>query len=90
MTETDIQDVLIIYLRSEGYQLWQPRHKNAQGPDVVGYHSNRHKLWIIEAKGEINASTDRHLAFEMALDQVCQRGRRGMEAENWLWTTAAC
>src|SRR5437764_5684940 len=74
MTETDIRDVHITYLSSEGYQPGQPLHKNTQGPDVVDYHPIRQHLWIIEAKGEINDSTDRRLVFETALSQVCQLG----------------
>jgi hypothetical protein len=78
MTETEIQKILILYLRGEGYRTWQPPKKNDQGPDIVGYHPDRHHLWIIEAKSDIENSTNRRMAFETALGQICQRG-----AERW-------
>jgi hypothetical protein len=81
MTETEIQQVLIPYLRSEGYQPpWQPPTRNDQGPDIVGYHPDRHHLWIIEAKGDVNPSQSdrtgsigRRMAFDGSLGQIYQR-----------------
>lgn len=78
MTETEIQQVLIPYLCSEGYRTWYPPTKNDQGPDIVGYHPERRHLWIIEAKGDLKDSANRRSAFETALGQICQRG-----AEQW-------
>jgi len=78
MTETEIQQILIPYLESEGYLTWHPPTKNDQGPDIVGYHPDRHHLWIIESKGDIENSSNRRNAFETALGQICQRG-----AEQW-------
>lgn len=75
MTETKIQQVLIPYLRSEGYQPpWQPPNRNDQGPDIVGYHPDRHHLWIIEAKGDVNPSQS---------DRTGSIGRRRPLMEHW-------
>ena len=78
MIEPDVQQAVIAHLHSEGYAVWHPRTKYDKGPDIVGYHPDRHHLWIIEAKGSAKTSLDRRMAFEAAIGQICQRG-----AEQW-------
>ncbi len=80
MTETEIQQILFLYFRGEGYEPWCPPHINRNGPDLVAYHRDLHHLWIIEAKSDVNpspsdrtGSTGRRMSFEGALAQICQR-----------------
>src|SRR5262245_36832927 len=74
MIELKVKQVLRNYLKGENYKIWPPSEQNGWGPDVVGYHPDRHHLWIIEAKGDKSSSSDRRDAFEIALGRICQRG----------------
>ncbi len=80
MIETEIQRIVASHLKNLGYKTWQPESKNHRGPDIVGYHVGLHHLWIVEAKGVIQDSANRRMAFETALGQICQRGTEWKKA----------
>jgi len=69
LTELEVRATLKDYFESEGFTV----RLGSRGPDLVCFHPTWKRLWIIEAKGWTDNSTDRRDRFEIGLGQICQR-----------------